>query len=165
MVLRQRFASTRRASKEYRAGRDTVHGVARSGGQLAVVLSLSLTILTLLLSGCEDSEKSNDPVIVFFHTEGCSDCRHMKESLAPLLSEYPMLAVAYYDTDENENRELLRKLAARYDVTFGSRVTLPVIFVAETAIIGEGRTQELELQAAVKTCASGDCPSPFDRLR
>jgi len=133
--------------------------MARAVGKLALA-----AILALLLTGCTGTKKSDNPVIVFFHTEGCSHCHHMKEALVPLLAEYPKVTVAYYDTDETENRRLLLGLAARYGVTFGLRGTLPVIFVGEIAIVGEGRTQELELQAAVKACASGDCPSPLDRL-
>ena len=140
--------------------------MTRSRGQLAVVvLVLAMILASLLLSGCTRPEKPSDPItVVYFQKDGCPDCLHMKESLAGLLAEHPELLVVYYDVDIIEDWQLMLRLARDYNETFDFGVVLPVIFVGETAIVGEGRPQELELQAAVEACSTGDCPSPLDHL-
>jgi glutaredoxin len=120
---------------------------------------LLATLLVLVLAGCAAPSTSEDPAIVFFYMEDCSHCTRMKEVLQTLLDESPGLAVRYYDFKSSTGQSLLQKLAIRYRLQ--SPIDVPVILVGDKAIVGEGRTQELALRAAVVACASGDCTSPL----
>ena len=125
---------------------------------LLSVLLVVFSMLMLLPSGCTSSKK---PVIVVFYKDDCPDCRRMKESLQNLLAAHPDLVVAYYNMDDIEAQKLLRKLSPRYKLGMTTSYDVPVILVGETAIVRAGRTQEIELAAAIKACVSGDCPSPL----
>ena len=127
---------------------------------LGGILVLSL-MLILLSGGCA---RHSRPVIIFFEKEGCPDCHHMKELLESLLTEYPGVSAAWYDVDDTEDKVVLNKLLVRH-FPVGFRWKYPAIFVGETAIVGEGRVQELKLREAVEACASGNCPSPLDFVR
>lgn len=101
------------------------------------------------------------PHIVFFEKEDCSRCRNMKKSLARLLEEFPDVSYVLYDVDKDQ--ALMQQLMIFHGLE-GAQKLYPVIFVGESVVVGEGRTEELALRTAMASCQSDGCPSPLDLL-
>jgi ABC-type glycerol-3-phosphate transport system substrate-binding protein len=117
------------------------------------------TLFVLLLGGCTACSKLEQPAVAFFYWEDCGHCARMMKVLLESFAEHPGLAVRYYNLSKSANENLLQRLATRYRLQ-RSPDDVPVIFVGDTAIVGEGTTQELALRAAIAACASGDCHAP-----
>lgn len=98
------------------------------------------------------------PEILFFYVEDCDHCARMREILNELLAESPGLDVAFYEMESNQR--LLWRLAQKH--LLGTAFDVPVIFIGDRAIVGEGRAQKLALRDAVQACATSTCGSPLD---
>jgi thiol-disulfide isomerase/thioredoxin len=117
------------------------------------------TLLVLVLAGCAASTPSKEPSIVFFYVDDCSHCDRMKGVLQSLLAKYPALAVRYVDFGTAAGKSLLQGLAARFG--WVPPLDPPVVLVGDKAIVGDGKSQELTLQAAMEACSYGPCRSPL----
>lgn len=132
----------------------TMREVQRLKGCLLAIL------VALAITGCAAPSTSDKPEILFFFVGGCDHCSRMKETLQPLLAEYPGLAVRYVDFGTSSGKSLLQRLAPRYGLM--PPLDPPVILVCSEAIVGEGRSQELALRDALVGCAeASSCSSPL----
>lgn len=116
------------------------------------------TALATILGGCSRTGGTGNPEIVFFYVEDCNHCDRMKEVLNGLLAENSGLEVAFYEMESNQR--LLRRLAQQHSL--GAAFDVPVVFINDRAIAGEGRSQELALRDAVEACATSACRSPLN---
>ncbi len=121
---------------------------------IAAILAITAGVL---LSGCAN-QSAEKPEIVFFYVDDCNKCDRMKDALAELLDDNLGLSTAYYEIETNQ--ALFLKLSRRHNLGT-SRWSAPTIFVGDTAIVGDGRAQEMALQEAVEACASEGCRSPL----
>lgn len=105
---------------------------------------------------------TSEPLIVVFYEEGCHSCEEMEELLAGMTVDAPAEAIVRYEVTAPGSMDLLVSLSNAYDIDVPEIV--PIVFVAEDAIVGMGRAQEFTLRNAIGDCLSIGCESPIARL-
>jgi len=103
---------------------------------------------------------ADDPKVLFFYREGCSECARMEPVMHDLMAEYPALPVRFIE-EGDPDADLMWSLSTKYGIF---PTSFPVIFVGDEAIVGAGLAQELRLRTAVRDCAQNGCPSPLSYI-
>lgn len=80
--------------------------------------------------------------MVYFHTPGCQRCARAVKRLKTLKAKYPNIVVD--QRDAKTEQVLLEAMGGLYDVPETKRLTTPVVFIGDTALIGELDAQRLE---------------------
>lgn len=124
----------------------------------AAIAALGIVLLTFVTAVAATPE----PLIVVFYEEGCNSCEEMDELLAGMTIDAPEETMVRYEIAEPGSMELLVSLSKAYDIEVPA--TIPIVFVAEDAVVGMGRTQEFSLRNAIGECLSIGCESPIARL-
>lgn len=100
-------------------------------------LSLVLVLLTVLLLPFAAGKAATKVKIVFFSTPGCGECAITRNYLDSLKEVYPQLEVDEYSLKDAENKELLAKLGAVYNLPENKINVTPAIFIGRTAFVRE----------------------------
>ena len=92
--------------------------------------------------------------ITYFHKSGCQKCSRAVKILKTLQAKYPNIVVDKRNAKTEQT--LLEAMGLLYKVSETKRLTTPVIFIGDTALIGELNEQELEntIQKHLKTGVS-----------
>lgn len=100
-------------------------------------LSLVLVLLTVILLPFAAGKAAAKVKIVFFSTPGCGECAITRNYLDSLKEVYPQLEVEEYSLKDAENKELLAKLGAVYNLPENKINVTPAIFIGRTAFVRE----------------------------
>lgn len=90
--------------------------------------------------------------ITYFHKQGCQKCARAVKILKTLQSKYPSIVVEQYNAKIEQT--LLEAMGMLYEISEPKRMTIPTIFIGDTALIGELDDQQLE-NAVQKYLATG----------
>ncbi len=112
--------------------------------------------------------------LVLFHEIGCSHCARTEAFLESIHPSYPELEILHYEIHESESLDLLPKLLDAYSVEEGA---VPILFVGDVAVVGgvfygleeepitpTGRSENLELERAIRLAIDAGAPSPLSRV-
>lgn len=78
-----------------------------------------------------------DVSIVYFYTEGCSECQAVDQLLESLKTKYLFTVVRTYDALDVQGSKVRASLDDQYDVPEEQRGTAPTVFVGKTALVRE----------------------------
>lgn len=98
------------------------------------------------------SDVPDDAVYIsYFHKQGCQKCARAVKILKTLQSKYPSIVVKQYNAKTEQT--LLEAMGMLHKVPDTKRMTTPIIFIGDTALIGEPDEQLLEntIQKHLKT--------------
>ena len=130
--------------------------VVRIAGLLLVALLLgSVGGLSWARAATVAGTKTNVS-IVYYYTEGCSECQAVDEMLESLTTKYSFTIVRKYDALDVQGSRVRASLDDQYGVADEQRGTAPTIFVGRTALVREKAIRAGLEDALAKTDAGGN---------
>lgn len=101
--------------------------------------------------------------LYFFWGNGCPHCANMATVLQEIKLNYPQLEIKYFEVwYDSNNQILLNALAAGYNFDVQG---VPVIFIGDYVIEGDGQAEIDRLKAVIQNCSVTDCLSPEDKIK
>lgn len=149
---------------------------------LATALAVAAVVVMVLsprLPARAAQLNEGDIPIVYFYSEGCSECQAVEQLLSSLESTYPVVIYRKYDALDKAGVGVRAYLDELYGVPESQRGTAPTIFVGDKALVREEAIRG-GLEAALKSstasstqylldaCAAADRggdTSPVDRFK
>ncbi|MBA4365969.1 MAG: hypothetical protein C0398_08250 [Coprothermobacter sp.] len=80
---------------------------------------------------------ATDVSIVYYYTEGCSECQAVEQLLESLKGKYSFTVVRKYDALDVQGSKVRASLDDQYGVPEEQRGTAPTVFVGKTALVRE----------------------------
>ena len=97
-----------------------------------------------------------DVSIVYYYTEGCSECQAVEQLLDSLKDKYSFTIVRTYDALDVAGSKVRSSLDEQYGVPEEQRGTAPTIFVGKTALVREKAIRAGLERALATTDAEGN---------
>jgi cytochrome c biogenesis protein CcdA len=113
-------------------------------GHVVRPLVLSLLVALSVLAGITPARAvSSAPApteatpIIYFYTQGCSECKAVEQELAALESAYSMTTYRKYDALDKASIGIRASLDEQYQVPMSQRGVAPTIFVGDQVFVRE----------------------------
>lgn len=110
---------------------------------------LSLLIALAVLAGIRPAYATDSAPaaaeatpIIYFYSEGCSECQAVEQYLAPLESTYNVTIYKKYDASDEASVGIRASLDEQYQVPVSQRGVAPTIFVGDHAFVREKAIKE-----------------------
>lgn len=102
--------------------------------------------------------------LYFFWGSGCPHCANMAQVLKEISAQYPELEIKTFEVWYiPNNQKLLTVMAEAYNKFKPGGV--PVIFIGDQVIEGDGQTEIIRLKEAVRICSISSCVSPIEKIK
>jgi len=126
-------------------------------GRCLLAVVLALTVLGFGLDGSLSAaaSTSSGTSVVYYYTEGCSECQAVDQLLESLKTRHSFTIVRKYDALDVQGSKVRTSLDEQYGVPADQRGTAPTIFVGETALVRE-KAIRAGLEEALKTSTDAD---------
>jgi len=136
--------------------------MVRRGILYTLCFGLLLTLGTGALADTPEGQPIEDPLVVYFYSQGCPDCATIKELLDVMVYDLPRGAddIAAYDVAEEGVLDLLVKLESAFGV---EAPDIPMVFIG-TADVFTVDSPEPRIMDAITRCARENCPSPLSLI-
>lgn len=126
----------------------------------AALLMAAVVLAWLLPSRARASAPVEVPV-VYFYTEGCSECQAIELLLTDLESRYPIKVIARYEVLDKDGARVRSALDDAYGTPVDQRGVAPTIFVGRTVLLREAGIKT-GLEQIVKTATAADGQYLYD---
>lgn len=129
--------------------------VCITGLLLTAILLGSVTGISSVRAGTA-ANAAPEVAIVYYYTEGCSECQAVEQMLTSLETEYSFTIVRRYDALDLQGSKVRSSLDDQYGVPDEQRGTAPTIFVGRTALVREKAIRAGLEHALATTDAEGN---------
>lgn len=119
-----------------------------------------IVLLMLYLAVPQWSGQEKPVELLFFYEAGCPHCARIGQFLDERIKPSYRVEIRSYEVHNPENARLLSRLASLHDVP----VHTPVVFIADTLIMGDERTSLRAMEESVRLALRTRAPSPLTLL-
>jgi cytochrome c biogenesis protein CcdA/glutaredoxin len=123
----------------------------------ALVVVLFLTLFGSCVAGTVSaaSAPGSGTSVVYYYTEGCSECGAVEQLLESLSASYSFTIVRKYDALDKAGSKVRASLDEQYGVAANQRGTAPTLFIGKHAFVRERAIRD-GLEDALKTSTAAD---------
>ncbi|MCE5192494.1 MAG: hypothetical protein ABFD13_04795 [Candidatus Cryosericum sp.] len=123
---------------------------------LVLLLGLLVSSTALPMAHATTTDTRTNVSVVYYYTEGCSECQAVDLLLDSLKSKYSFTIIRKYDALDVDGSKVRASLDDQYNVPEDQRGTAPTLFVGKTALVREKAIRAGLENALATTDAQGN---------